>query len=504
MSLTDKVKNRVRSIFNRPGLNRGKTLSVSVTNTQPNEYPLFSGMVSRQYQEYQNKNLADLSAWDHKSILRVLRAVSPEVSHALTTFLRVADSGYNIEVRKQNNESHAQGKDLLVKLIGSWDQVDITRFSTPGSIRDLALKYFLDALIKGAIAGELVVDDKLNVTGIAYVDPWSIDFDWLQEENRWIPYQYNYIAKNASTRVKLDIPNFFYIPVDPLGNDPYGEEQLSSAIQAVIFKFMVMQDLQMAIHVNGWRKLDYSILEEAVLKNVPPEIRADDAKLNSFIQGQIEAVRTAYASIKPDENLVHTDSVKVTSLEAQKGGMFDPKALLDVIDSQIANGLKTFSVILSKRFGGSSEGYTSSEMILYIKMVGGFQKVVESLFEKAFQLALRLQYGILATVDMEFNKPELRSDMELAQWKSIEIKNTKFMYDYQAIGYKEMQERLREIGKYSGKTPDDIREEMRETSGDVNDAERGSIEEDQKEERRAETNRSRRSGQNQTGMAGEW
>jgi len=110
------------------------------------------------------------------------------------------------------------------------------------------------------------------------------------------------------------------------------------------------------------------------------------------------------------------------------------------------------------------------------------------------QLALRVQYGIVASVDMEFNKPELRTDMELAQWRAVEIGNIKKAYDYQAIGFKEMQQRLREIAKMKGPIPDDLREFMREDNKNPDEPERPTISEEEKERRRAETNRERRSG----------
>jgi len=465
---------------------RGKT--GKTRQTVSNEWMLSDAMLSRSYQEYHNKDLTDLSSWDHKNILKVLRCISPEVSHAITTYLRVFDSGYSLEVKKPNGTLHNEGKDALLKIINQIEETDITGFALPKSIRDLALKYALDCLFKGAIAGELVFDKRFNVQSIDYVDPWSIDFE--TDKDRWIPTQ-----DQMGKIVVLDIPNFIYIPVDPLGDDPYGEEQLTSAIQPIIFKAMVMQDLRMAIHTNGWRRLNFKILEESILKNIPPQIKKDPKELKAFFQSTITDIIDTYKSLKPDDNIVHTDSIEVGALETAKGMMFDPQPLLVVIDNQISNALKTFQIVLSKKFGGGSEGFTSGEMVLYIKLVGGFQKIVESLFEKAFSLALRIQSGILADVNMKFYKPELRSDLELAQWRTQEIDNITTLYDEQAIGLIEKQTRLRELGQFDGALPDDLLEERRVSNGgDTNQPERPSSSEADKEKKRKETNRDRRSG----------
>lgn len=490
MSIFDRFRRRKAE----PQTGLSRPMAGTVRQTQPNEWTIMSGVVPRKYQEYQKKDLTKLADWDHRTILKVLRSVSPEASQAITTYLRVFDSGHSIEVKAANGNRHQQGKDLLTRMINVWDRPDPARFSMPNNIRSLALKFALDIMFKGAIAGELVVDENLNVIGLEYVDPWSIEFEWKQEENRYVPYQYNYLKGQRAGKIILDAPNFFYIPVDPMGNDPYGEEQIGSAIQAIVFKFMVMQDLRMAIHTNGWRKMDFSVVEDSIAKHCPPKIKNDQQKYDEFVLGHLQAIKTAYASMAPDENLVHTDNIEVKAIEAQKGGMFDPKALMDVIDNQIANALKTFAVLLSKKFGGGSEGFTSSEMVLYTKLIGGFQRIVEELFERAYQLALKIQHGLLVTVEFDFKKPELRSDLELSQWRRVEIECIKAAYNYRTIGLKEMQERIRVLMEFSGPVPDDVREEMLEGNSNVNDVERDGTGEEERNRRRVETNRNRRSG----------
>lgn len=466
----------------------------TVRQTQPNEWTLPQGTIPRQYREFQGKDLTKLSTWDHKTILKLLRSVSPEASHAITTYLRVFDSGYTIKVKTLNGQLHQQGKELLTKMITSWTRYEMDQFSMSNNVRTLALKFALDVLVKGGISSELVIDDDLSVLGPEYVDPWSIEFDWNEKENRHIPYQYNYQKGEKAGQVVLDVPNFFYVPVDPLGNDPYGEEPISSAIQAIVFKFQVMQDLRMAIHTNGWRRMDFKVVEEAISKHAPAKLKSDQEAYDNFIMAHLNAIKTAYASMSPDENIVHTDNIEVSAIEAQKGGMFDPKALMDVIDNQIANALKTFAVLLSKKFGGGSEGFTSSEMVLYIKLIGGFQRIVEEIFERMFTLALKVQYGLVVNVEFDFAKPELRSDLELSQWRRVELENIKAAYNYKSIGLKEMQERIRALMAFSGPVPEDTREEILEGMTGVNDPERDPTGEEERNRRRIETNRNRRSG----------
>jgi len=240
--------------------------------------------------------------------------------------------------------------------------------------------------------------------------------------------------------------------------------------------------------------MDFTVVEEAIAKNIPNKVRNDREAYDAEVMKHVTAIKTAYANIAPDENLVHTDNIQIKAIEAQKGGMFDPKALMDVIDNQIANALKTFAVLLSKRFGGGSEGFTSSEMVLYTKLIGGYQRVVEELFERAFQLGLKFQHGLVVNVEVDFQKPELRSESEQAQYRAIGIENVKKLYNYKSIGLAEMQERLRLLEGFSGPVPNDIRDDILEVHSNVNDVERDPTGEYERNRQRVEANRNRRSG----------
>ncbi len=492
MKVLDKIKTYLAQSVQRWG-GRQVILSGGGAKTHPNEFFLFGSLMGRQFQEYHNRNLNDIATWDHKSILKIIRQISPEASQAITTYLRIFDSGYTYTVRKANGDVHEQAKAVLTNLISKFEAPNGQTFEMPKKLRDLAQKFALDVIVKGAISGELVLNEDLRPVYPVYVDPWSIDFQWDPGTQRFIPRQ----IQGDGVAV-LDIPTFFYIPVDPLGNDPYGEEQINSAIRAILFKIMVMQDLKQAIHTNAWKRLHISVLEEIIIKNAPPLIRSDEKKLADFVQSQLTAYRTEFAKLAPDDNFITTDTVEIKGVEAGNSGsrgILDPTPLLNAVDNQIANALKTFSVLLSKKFGGGSEGFTSSEMILYIKMIAGYQSIVEDIFERAFTMALRFM-GIIASVEFKFKKPELRTDIELSQWRRVETENITVLFNEQAIGEKEKAQRLREISGFEGPVPEDIAKERIIGGPKPNEPERPSESEEGKERQRAETNRERRSGQN--------
>lgn len=487
-----KFWNKIKSYFTKNsgerGLPFGELARVSrSSNTFSSVAP--TTIVGRRYSQYQNKDLLEIRSWDHESILKVLRTISPEASLATTTFLRVFDSGYNVTVFKTNGNINEKATALLLETLSRIHKPDEDRFSLPKDLKSIALKFAIDSLFKGAVSGELVLDKSFKAQAIVYIDPWAMEFT-QDKDGRYYPYQYQ-----DGKIVPLDFPNVVYIPVDPMGDDPYGEEQIASAIQAIFFKTMLMQDLQRVVHVNGWDRMTFKVLEEAITKNLPPAVKSPDQK-RAFVLGILNQIKSDYENIDPDANIVHTDSMEVNKLNtASSSGMFNPSALLDVIDNQIANGLKTFSVLLSKKFGGGSEGFTSSEMILYIKIVAGFQNIVERFYNKILAMILRYEHGIIADVEFKFKKPELRTDNEMSQWKRIELENIGVAYDEQSIGLKEKRQMIREVLGLQDCNPDDLAEERVIRTKGANDAERPSESEEEKERKRKERNRKRRSGQ---------
>ena len=91
----------------------GSRVGTIPQKSQPNRYPLSSGDLPRQYREFQNKDLNEIGNWSHENILKVIRATSPEASHAISLYLRLFDSGYVIEVTNLNGVPHKQGQELV-------------------------------------------------------------------------------------------------------------------------------------------------------------------------------------------------------------------------------------------------------------------------------------------------------------------------------------------------------------------------------------------------------
>lgn len=445
----------------------------------------------RNIREYHYKNLEDIESWTTETLLQLLIDINPEASHAIANYLRVFDSGMDVDVLFADGSPNKRGDAALQDMLNRLKTRPLDRYVHPRGIKHLSLKLALDGILKGAISCEAVFNRNYELEEIAYVDPWTVHFKW--EDNRIKPYQK--LAGAGGGDVDLDIPTFFYFPIDPLGDEVYGRSQLISAIRPIAFKTRVMQDLQRVIHNQGFPRIDIKLMEEILIKNAPVEIKRDAKKLTDYLNSHMTAIKEDYRNLKPDDHMVHYDSVELSYLEASGSGarsMFSPKELIDVIDGQVINGLKSMATLLSKRFGGSTEGYTSVEATVFIKLIQGFQSIVQEVYDQVLTLGIKIEHGLLTSrVKSEFREPHLRPVIDTASLKSNELSNL----ERTPLTDDEYKKETRKLMGFRGDPPAGAKLHLNDETGNDSQPNRPPTSEKDKEKKKKETNRKRRSGQ---------
>lgn len=443
----------------------------------------------RQFQDFHKYDLSKLSTLSSTTILRLLVYVEPTVSHAISNYLRVFDSGFFLAARKPSGSIHQQGQSYLDGLIDRFNNPVSNGFVLDSSVSGFYLQSALSILIDGAVSAEAAFGEGYKVSGFHYVDPTTIDFK-TNTDGRLIPVQ-----GMGADEVRLDYRNFFYIPVDPIAGDPYGTNQIISAIQTVMNKFRLLQDFARALHNIGFDRIDISISQEDVLAACKSKGITDPAKIVEELNRVLEEAKTSMQSLEADDNPAHWDMVKLTPLTGQnaKSGI-DVQAIVNVLLSDMASALKSYATILGKRFGGSTEGYTSIEALLFIKLIQGFQAILKRLLDRMFTLALQVDAGIQAYADWQWQDPALRPEYESAQYLAA---YSLLLWEEEMMGTISQSERdgkARRMLRVKGDKPPDAKRMEGFSPQGKNNPQRDASQEDGKEEKRGETNRDRRTG----------
>jgi hypothetical protein len=355
----------------------------------------------------------------------------PDVSYAVWNYLRIGNTPYEIIVeRLGSGKRWVQAERDIHQIFENLDLPNVDNYESSRSLSKVINQMLLSAVIRGAVACELVLSQGLDdVAFIAPVDPATIEF--RIQNDRYVPSQDN-------ERIILDIPTFFYEGLDERIDDPYGRSPIISALNIVVFQLQVLNDIKAVVHNHGYPRVDIKIIEEVLLNRMPITIRNNEKKKQEWLRDRMSEIINMYSGLEPDDAFVHFDSIQIDTTGGNKSGgaMIDPEKLMNAIDNLIMTGLKTLSTILGRRSTGNTESFAKLEIKLYIQGVRAMQEVVERILSKALTLALNIK-GKQGVVKFRFKPVEIRTDLEKEQMKQTKLLNLQFMYNMGWISHEE-------------------------------------------------------------------
>lgn len=497
MPLIQNVVGKIANVFarrNAPTRLGAPTIAVPVGRKADTDFfkeyakQGITSLVPRQFLEYHKYELSNLSKLNSTDIIRLLVYIEPNVSHAISNYLRVFDSGYYLTAKKPNGSTHNQGEAFLNEVMMRLNNPQGNGFVPDTSLTKSVLEVATHMLLDGALSAEVEFNETFRTSAIYSIDPASINFTY--KSGRLVPFQNQFLGD-----ITLDYPTIFYIPVDSIAGDPYGTNQILSVIQPVMNKFRLLQDFARALHNLGFDRIDIEIDQQAIIDSCKARGLTDPQLILAEINRVMTEATTSMRSLDADDNPVHLNLMKLSALEgknASKG--LDVQAVVNVLLSEIASGLKTYATILGKRFGGSTEGYTSVEALLFIKLIEGFHSICKRLMDRIFTLILQVEGGIQAYASFEWLEPNLRPSYESAQYYAA---YSLMLWEEEQLGAISQQERnsmVRKMLRQKGPPPADAARVEGFSPSPKSQPQRDASQEADKEKKRSDTNTDRKTG----------
>ncbi|MFP3472609.1 hypothetical protein R0J90_21375, partial [Micrococcus sp. SIMBA_144] len=66
------------------------------------------------------------------------------------------------------------------------------------------------------------------------------------------------------------------------------------------------------VHHQGYERFDISVVEEAIMNNMPDHIKnAGPQAVSEYVSSYVNDIQTQMANLEPDDDFFHTDSVKI-------------------------------------------------------------------------------------------------------------------------------------------------------------------------------------------------
>lgn len=352
----------------------------------------YGGLVPRQV-------LTSYKPREGSNILHTLKLISdrdPDMAQAIRNMLLLMGQGY--EVRAYTGATDANGDQVVDEAAqGYLRALDAMIGDEYGGGMDQLVDVLnLTAIRQGAQAVEIEVTDDLQaVKDVHPVDPSDVVFKRERGTGRLmrgVMVTKGTAGADSEGFLELNPRQFRYIPVHPDVNDPYGRLPLLSALTAIFFKVELLEDLRAVVHNQGYPRLDISVLEEAVLRNVPAayKLPGKEAELRTYVHGFLTQIKAAYEELDPTSSFIHWDSINVDYKGPPSGGVINFDILQRLLDTQIVNGLGQMNVFLNRN-EGSTTTHATVQLKLFMLEVEAFQRRTKRMLEWIHNTALDLQ-----------------------------------------------------------------------------------------------------------------
>ncbi|MGE7191771.1 phage minor head protein [Lysinibacillus fusiformis] len=326
--------------------------------------------------------------------LKIIRDLNPDASMAIWNFLRLANSGHTLEAVTPSGSPEKQSTDLLNsyaprvgKLYG-------------GGLDQLINVLLLTGFTQGAIALEVeLTEDVSDIVDFHAVDPSTLDFRRNKEtqEIELIQVQWD------GTEKVLNTETVFYYPIDPDISDPHGRSPILPILQIIFFQIQVMKDLQKVIHHQGYERFDISIVEEAIIENLPDHIKnSTPEEVQQYVTSYIADVQRQMEDLEPDDDFYHTSSIQINSVGGSKTGTVNAQGVIDIINQQVVTALKQLPILLGRN-EGTTETHGTVQWQIYVAGIQSIQRAIKRLIEKAYNVVLQVN-GKQRSAKLTFNE----------------------------------------------------------------------------------------------------
>lgn len=376
------------------------------------------------YREHITDIFTSRQANDSRVLLKSLFVHDPDMSAAVNAFLTVSNTDPLFIVKDANGVIDRTGQqDLNVILQALTSRFDYsTGFQLVPSIKAISenLRYMI--LLRGGLATELLFNKAKLPYGVRVLD--LATFEW-HEETPGV-YKPQQIVPGASERLSLDVASIF---VTFFRRDPtsiYTYSPFVSSINTIAARQQVINDLYRIMRFTGFPRIEVTVMEEVLRKNVPVEIINDPTAINSWIQDQISTISATLSDMRADQAFVHTDSLtaKILNDKNSSAGM-NIDSVVGTLNAQNQAGLRAMSTILGR--GESGVNTASVEARVFAMSADELNLPVADLWSQMLTMAIRAAGHEESTVECTFLPAEMRSQLELEP--QLIMKSTRLLQD---------------------------------------------------------------------------
>lgn len=372
-------------------------------------------------QKYFNTSIEALRQLDPVKAIRILTRTDGTFSAALNGYLQLGMSsgykatGYAVGTHQFDSAATAAAQSIIASLDTLYDYTE--GFSSKRSLAGLLETLLKEVLQTGACMGELVLNKFRLPEEIVAIPVTSIEWRSTKTGRKY-PVQ---TPASGGDKIPLDLPTVFYEAHAQQSNSIFPRSQFESAMNMLYMYQGLLEDIFKVLRRTGHTRLVVSIVQEAVQKMAPAEVQQDPVKMTQFFESTRAQIESLLQGLEPDEAIVSYDSASIDTVTSS-GDKADYANILETLSGMLASSLKSMPSILGMRIGGS-QSLSNTESLVFLKMVEGVRRPVETVMSRALTLAVRLAVGTDSYIKFTFNPVELRPKSELSAHESVNNQN---------------------------------------------------------------------------------
>jgi hypothetical protein len=347
-------------------------------------------------------------------VVQDLTRVSPDLSAALTAYLRVGiPEKYTAWAYNPDGSFNRDATLLANQVLTRFDSLPdyTTGFAQTSTIRSLSESLARELVQGGACSLELVLDKSRLPLKFQPIPINSLE--WYQDGAGLRPAQIV-----SGTRIDLDQPTFIYTSLDQPLDSAYPISPLESAIQPVLASMTFLNDLRRVCARHIHPRYDVNIDEDKLRARITPDIASDSDKLSEYMNNILAEVESVINNLGVEEALVHFDFLSIGFISGADGDVPNTfTTVKDIYNSKISTGSKVMPSILGH--SSASQNIASTETMLFMLSANGTIRLkLQEVYSKAMTLAVRL-FGMDVTVQFKFDSIDLRPDSELEAFRAM-------------------------------------------------------------------------------------
>ena len=422
-----------------------KSSSVSSAVIGDDRAPSAARQLKGLFQQY--APLGYMLPWEVLDYVELLATYNPDYSQAVENIKMLANSGHELfvdassELQRKRTKDHLEERARMIQV-------------RHGGIDGVIDKLLDQGATYGAMCGEWILSDDLTeVVDFADLNPKKIRFFWIENEQKYAPFQAVTPAQAKDARdngqqtignhVRLNELTFHYYAFDAAPNSPYGTPPFLAALTNIAIQRDMVHNMSQIV-----KKIGLLGMIDLTIERLTPLPGETDAEYSQRAGAYLDAYVEVAEEMVRDGGLVHYDDVEAQTTQLG-GNAAGATNIHKANEEMVFSGLKSMPSVQGRSYS-TTETYAGVAYDIIIRNTQKYQRAVKRVIEGGYWLMCNMAGLSPDKIRLTFNENRSLQRQQEAAAERVEIANSFMLW---LLGIIDQTEVAQRSGYAEPKTP---------------------------------------------------